>query len=120
VTERGGIASAKVKAERDISYEVAASVFLDPMRLDFKDAHRDYGEERRITIGRVGKAVLTLAQRREGPIQHRLDAHIGMKYNCYEHAQHVMRGRSLVKPDTRTAGGGRCKGSAADGVRSRL
>jgi uncharacterized DUF497 family protein len=55
-----------VKAERGISFEVATGVFLDPMRLDFRDARRDYGEERRITIGRVGKAVLTLVYTMRG------------------------------------------------------
>jgi uncharacterized DUF497 family protein len=36
-----------------VPFEFATRVFLDPERIDTKDARRVYGEERRITLGRI-------------------------------------------------------------------
>ncbi len=38
----------------------AAYVFLDPDRLDLPDYRKDYGEERRIVVGTIGRRVLVV------------------------------------------------------------
>ena len=36
-----------------VRFDYAARVFLDPRRLELVDHRRDYGEERRITLGAI-------------------------------------------------------------------
>jgi uncharacterized protein len=40
-------------AKHGVPFEYAARVFLDPRRMDSEDRRREYGEERRITVGAV-------------------------------------------------------------------
>ena len=54
------------KAERNIvehgvPFEYAARVFLDPQRMDGEDNRRDYGEERRLTLGRIDGRLFAVA-----------------------------------------------------------
>jgi uncharacterized DUF497 family protein len=43
-------------------------VFSDPRRLDLVDARHDYGEERRVTIGRALGIVITLVYTQRGAV----------------------------------------------------
>ena len=45
-----------------------AEIFEDDMRLDFIDARYDYGEERRVTIGRALGRVFTVVYTMRGPV----------------------------------------------------
>jgi hypothetical protein len=36
-----------------VPFEFATQVFLDPERIDTRDARRLYGEDRRVTLGRI-------------------------------------------------------------------
>jgi len=40
-------------AKHGVPFEYAARVFLDSHRMDAEDARRDYGEERRLTLGKI-------------------------------------------------------------------
>jgi uncharacterized DUF497 family protein len=40
-------------AKHKVTFEFAQRVFLDPYRLDAEDTRYDYGEERRLTLGRI-------------------------------------------------------------------
>jgi hypothetical protein len=40
-------------ARHGVPFEYAARVFLDLHRLDTEDTRRDYGEERRLTLGKI-------------------------------------------------------------------
>ena len=55
-------------AERKIDLRASAAVFADPWRLDFEDTRRDYGEERRITIGWAEGRVVTLVYTFRGEV----------------------------------------------------
>jgi uncharacterized DUF497 family protein len=59
------------KAEQNLAkhgtpFEFAARVFLDPYRLDGEDTRRDYGEQRRIAVGRVEWRVYAVAYTMRG------------------------------------------------------
>lgn len=56
------------RAARGLPFQEAAGVFGDPMRLDWVDTRRDYGEERRKTIGRVGNIHLTVVYTLRGAV----------------------------------------------------
>ena len=43
-----------------VSFEVAARVFIDANRIEQYDDQEDYGEDRWITIGMVGSALLAV------------------------------------------------------------
>lgn len=43
-----------------VRFSYAVRVFLDPNRLDVVDDREDYGEERRITRGRIGERVFVV------------------------------------------------------------
>lgn len=43
-----------------VRFGYAAYVFLDPNRLDVVDDREDYGEERRVTIGRIDERVFVV------------------------------------------------------------
>jgi hypothetical protein len=48
-------------AKHGVPFEYAARVFLDPIRLDAEDRRRDYGEQRRLTLGRVEGRLYVIA-----------------------------------------------------------
>jgi uncharacterized DUF497 family protein len=48
-------------AKHGVPFEYAARVFLDPRRLDSEDHRRDYGEERRFTVGRIERRLFAVA-----------------------------------------------------------
>jgi hypothetical protein len=43
-----------------VRFDYAARVFLDPNRLDAVDDREDYGEERRVTTGRIDERVFVV------------------------------------------------------------
>lgn len=45
-----------------------AEVFADPRRLDYPDLRFDYGEERRVAIGRAHGRVFTVVYTMRGPV----------------------------------------------------
>ncbi|MGU3341227.1 BrnT family toxin [Methylobacterium mesophilicum] len=45
-----------------------AEVFADDARLDLLDDRRDYGEERRVTIGQALGGIFTVAYTMRGPV----------------------------------------------------
>ncbi|MDE2013212.1 MAG: BrnT family toxin [Alphaproteobacteria bacterium] len=55
-------------AERGFDFAYAAQVFADPGRLERVDTRRDYGEERRQTIGEVDGRVFFVAFTHRGPV----------------------------------------------------
>ncbi len=61
-----------VKAEQNVAkhgveFDYATKVFLDPNLIDYRDGRRDYGEDRRIALGKIGERVFLVAYtRREG------------------------------------------------------
>ena len=58
--------AAEVEAVRGIAFQLAAAVFLDHDRLDMIDDRRDYGEERRITIGSASGVIIAVAYTMRG------------------------------------------------------
>jgi len=42
-------------------FEYPIRVFLDPRRLDVEDTRRDYGEERRLSLGRIESRLIASA-----------------------------------------------------------
>jgi uncharacterized DUF497 family protein len=50
----------KLWAERRINLLSMGAVFRDEKRVEFVDARREYGEERRVTIGRVRGQLFTV------------------------------------------------------------
>ena len=40
-------------AKHGVPFEYATRIFLDLHRLDAEDARRDYGEQRRLTLGKI-------------------------------------------------------------------
>jgi uncharacterized DUF497 family protein len=48
-------------AKHGVRFELAAGVFLDLHRVDQKDDRRDYGEERRLTCGRIEGRLYSVA-----------------------------------------------------------
>jgi uncharacterized DUF497 family protein len=55
-------------AKHGTPFEYAARVFLDPHRLDMEDTRRDYGEERRITLGKIEARLFAVAYTPRGRI----------------------------------------------------
>lgn len=53
-------------AKHGVPFEYAARVFLDPLRLDAEDRRRDYGEQRRLTLGRVEGRLYVIAYTSRG------------------------------------------------------
>ena len=50
----------KLLAARTLNLLSMGAVFLDERRVEFVDARRDYGEERRVTIGQVRGELFTV------------------------------------------------------------
>jgi uncharacterized protein len=55
-------------AKHGVPFEYAARVFLDLHRMDIEDARRDYGEERRITLGAIEGRLFAVAYTLRGKI----------------------------------------------------
>ena len=55
-------------AKHGITFEYATGVFFDPHRRDQEDRRRDYAEERRVSLGRAGGRVLSVAYTPRGDI----------------------------------------------------
>jgi len=51
-----------------VPFEYAARVFPDSHRLDAEDARRDYGEERRLTLGKIEGRLYAVAYTVRGRI----------------------------------------------------
>ena len=72
-------------AKHGVPFEYAARVFLDTHRLDGQDTRRDYGEERRITIGEVEGRLFVVAYTPRGEVIRLISAR---KANEREQRQH--------------------------------
>lgn len=59
---------ASLLRERGFDLLDMAEVFADGRRLDYPDARFDYGEERRVTIGRALGHLFTVVYTRRGPV----------------------------------------------------
>ena len=55
-------------AKHGVPFEYATRVFLDPHRLDAADERQDYGEERRITLGRIEGRLFAVAYAPRGTV----------------------------------------------------
>jgi uncharacterized DUF497 family protein len=55
-------------ANHGVPFEYATRVFLDLHRLDTEDARRDYGEERRLTLGKIEGRLCVVAYTMRGQI----------------------------------------------------
>ena len=49
------------KGKHGVPFDYAAGVFLDPHRLDARDDRRNYGEERRVTLGAIEGRLFAVA-----------------------------------------------------------
>lgn len=75
-----------------VRFEVATLVFNDPNRVDIQDARADYGEERRIVIGKVQGLILLVVYTMRGDVGRIISARPahtteGDAYNGKIHAQ---------------------------------
>jgi uncharacterized DUF497 family protein len=54
-------------AKHGVTFDYATRAFLDPRRIGCEDSRRDYREERRITLGKIGERVFAVVytQRRD-------------------------------------------------------
>jgi uncharacterized DUF497 family protein len=55
-------------AKHGVPFDYAARVFLDPNRLDSQDHRRDYGEDRRLTLGNIEGRLYAVAYTPRGEI----------------------------------------------------
>jgi uncharacterized protein len=55
-------------AKHKVPFDFVARVFLDPYRLDAEDTRQDYGEERRLTLGRIEWRLYAVAYTMRGEI----------------------------------------------------
>jgi uncharacterized protein len=55
-------------AKHGVPFGYATRVFLDPHRLDAEDSRCDYGEERRITLGRIEERLFVVVYALRGKI----------------------------------------------------
>ena len=55
-------------ARRGIDFSVVSAVFNDRQRIDYADTRFDYGEERRLTIGRVEGSFFTVVYTMRGDV----------------------------------------------------
>lgn len=55
-------------SDHGLSFKYAARVFSDPSRQDREDDREDYGEERRITIGRIDERVFVVVYTERGDV----------------------------------------------------
>jgi hypothetical protein len=59
---------ASILKQRGFDLLAMAGVFADRRRLDFPDARFDYGEERRVTIGKALGLLFTVVYTMRGPV----------------------------------------------------
>lgn len=64
----------RVEAERGLTLPDVAGVFADPDRIDWQDMRRDYGEERRKTIGAVSGRCITVVYTMRDEVHHIITA----------------------------------------------
>ena len=55
-------------AKHGVPFEYAARVFLDPRGLDAEDTRRAYGEERRLTLGKIETRLYAVAYTTRGTV----------------------------------------------------
>jgi uncharacterized DUF497 family protein len=55
-------------AKHGVAFDYATRVFLDFDRIDHEDRRHDYGEERRIALGKIGERVFSVAYTRRKDI----------------------------------------------------
>lgn len=55
-------------AKHGVLFEYATRVFLDPHRVDAEDERRDYGEKRRLALGRIEGRLFVVAYAPRGPV----------------------------------------------------
>jgi uncharacterized protein len=55
-------------AKHGVPFEYAVRVFLDELRLDAVDDRRDYGEERRLTLGKIEGRLYVVAYTPRGKV----------------------------------------------------
>ncbi len=72
--------------EHGLRFEYAARVFFDPNRLDREDDREDYGEERRVTIGRIDERILAVVYTERGEFYRLISAR---KADEREHKDYV-------------------------------
>jgi hypothetical protein len=73
-------------AKHGVPFEYAARVFLDSQRMDAEDARRDYGEERRFTLGKIEGRLYVVAYTARGKITRLISAR---KANVRERREYV-------------------------------
>ena len=71
-----------------VSFEDAAQVFLDPLRIETLDGQEAYGEDRWKTIGYVEPALLTVVYTFRGKDDDILRLISARKADAYERAQY--------------------------------
>ena len=55
-------------AKHGVPFEYAVRLYLDPHRLDAEDVRHDYGEERRLTLGKIEGRLYVVAYTVRGKI----------------------------------------------------
>jgi uncharacterized DUF497 family protein len=55
-------------AKHGVPFDYAARISLDPYRLDTEDTRRDYGENRRLTLGKIEGRLFAVAYTPRGPV----------------------------------------------------
>lgn len=68
-----------------VSFEIAARVFLDPVRLDRYDGREDYDEDRFVTIGLVGNTELAVAYTMRGDVIRIISARQAARHEKHEY-----------------------------------
>jgi uncharacterized DUF497 family protein len=66
--EWDGRKAARNAAKHGVPFEYAVRVFLDPHRLDSEDIRRNYGEERRLTLGEIERRLFVVAYTLRGNV----------------------------------------------------
>jgi uncharacterized DUF497 family protein len=72
-------------AKHGLPFEYAARVFLDLQRLHAEDARHDYGEERRLTLGKIEGRLYAVTYTPRGTVIRLISA---LKANEREQRQH--------------------------------
>lgn len=76
-------------SNRGLPFEYAARVFLDPNRQDTEDDREDYGEERRITIGRIEERTFVVVYTERGDVIRLISARKADAREEREHVRHL-------------------------------
>ena len=70
----GRAKTAENLAKHGVPFNFATRVFFDPYRLDNEDKRRDYGEERRLTLGRIEWRLYAVAYTMRGEVARLISA----------------------------------------------